>query len=70
MPDSPASPCTYDCVIDNASGRCRGCHRSLQEITAWFSLTPAQKLAILRRIEESKRAATSTGENKKNEPLP
>jgi uncharacterized protein len=43
----PDSPCTAVCVLDNASGLCRGCFRSLAEIAAWANLGRAEKLRIL-----------------------
>jgi predicted Fe-S protein YdhL (DUF1289 family) len=43
----PDSPCTAVCVLDSDSGYCRGCFRSIAEITAWGSLGPAEKRQIL-----------------------
>ncbi|MDO9487368.1 MAG: DUF1289 domain-containing protein [Sphingomonadaceae bacterium] len=38
------SPCNKVCTIDEASGWCRGCGRTLAEIAAWGSLgDPAQR---------------------------
>ncbi len=36
------SPCVGICTIDE-HGLCRGCYRSLPEIAAWLSYTPAQR---------------------------
>jgi predicted Fe-S protein YdhL (DUF1289 family) len=44
------SPCTKVCVIDPASGICRGCKRTLAEITSWASLTPADRRRILQEL--------------------
>lgn len=46
------SPCTRICAIDAGSGWCRGCWRTLDEISIWARLTPAQKHAVLARCEE------------------
>ena len=43
----PASPCTAVCVLDSDSGYCRGCFRTVAEISAWGSLGRAEKLRIL-----------------------
>ena len=43
----PASPCTAVCILDPASGLCRGCFRSIDEITHWSSLGPQEKQRIL-----------------------
>ena len=64
MPDSPASPCINQCVLDNSSGVCRGCLRTMQEITDWYWLGPTERLAILRRIEAARREASKEGDKK------
>ncbi len=43
----PTSPCTAVCVLDPASGFCRGCYRTIDEIAGWASLGAAEKRAIL-----------------------
>lgn len=46
----PASPCTAVCVLDPASGFCRGCYRTTDEIAGWASLGAAEKRQILDRL--------------------
>lgn len=46
-PGAPASPCIRLCRIDPASGLCTGCQRSLDEISRWSTMTPAQQQAVL-----------------------
>ncbi|HEX7968662.1 MAG TPA: DUF1289 domain-containing protein [Stellaceae bacterium] len=46
----PASPCTAVCVLDPASGFCRGCYRTIDEIAGWASLGAAEKRKILDRL--------------------
>jgi len=46
----PASPCVKVCDVDRAAGLCRGCGRTLVEITAWFGASAAQKRAILSAV--------------------
>jgi uncharacterized protein len=46
----PASPCTGVCRLNKATGICRGCRRTIDEIAAWFSLTPEQKRAVLNAV--------------------
>ena len=53
------SPCVHVCLMDYERGLCIGCHRTLDEITHWINLTPAQKKSVLAQIEQ-RRAATST----------
>jgi uncharacterized protein len=51
-----ASPCVSVCRMDEASGLCQGCLRTLDEIAVWSLLDDAEKLSIIallprRRIE-------------------
>ena len=40
------SPCTSVCRIDDATGLCAGCLRTLDEIAAWSVLDDAQRRAV------------------------
>jgi predicted Fe-S protein YdhL (DUF1289 family) len=42
-----ASPCIGQCQIDSATRLCRGCYRTIEEITAWPGLSPDARRAIL-----------------------
>jgi hypothetical protein len=58
---APLSPCIAVCVLDPASGYCRGCFRTIAEIAQWVSLAPEQKRQVLaalpaRRAEKAGRA--------------
>lgn len=46
----PVSPCISVCQLDDA-GLCSGCLRTIDEITAWGSLTAAGKQEILNNID-------------------
>lgn len=54
-PDHVASPCVQICTLDRASGLCRGCLRSVQEITDWLEMTAEEKRATLERVEQRRR---------------
>ncbi|MGQ0673650.1 MAG: DUF1289 domain-containing protein [Hyphomicrobium sp.] len=41
------TPCINVCVIDKASGLCEGCHRSLDEIARWASMSAEQRRRIM-----------------------
>jgi predicted Fe-S protein YdhL (DUF1289 family) len=41
------SPCIKVCVIDPASGLCRGCGRTLSEIGAWVSMQDSERREIM-----------------------
>ena len=51
------SPCIRACVIEEATGCCRGCFRTLDEISYWVSYTPAEKLRVLDEIPLRRAAA-------------
>lgn len=53
----PSSPCTGVCVLDAASGLCRGCGRTRGEIGAWGSLSEPARRAIMAGLEARIRAA-------------
>lgn len=45
-----ASPCISVCVIDEPSGLCAGCYRTLDEIAAWIDLSPSARRAIVEEL--------------------
>jgi hypothetical protein len=45
-----ASPCVEHCKIVLRTGHCRGCGRTLEEITNWRVSDDAERLAILARL--------------------
>ena len=53
------SPCIAVCQVDDATGNCIGCFRSLDEIREWPIMTAEQKTQTLARIAERKAAAGS-----------
>ena len=44
------SPCIQVCTMNPATGLCRGCWRTLEEIGSWSALGDADKLLVWRRI--------------------
>jgi len=44
------SPCTKICALDEATGWCRGCGRTAQEIGDWFHASDAEKRAVIARL--------------------
>jgi len=51
-PDSAwvPSPCIRVCMIDPATGLCRGCRRTLEEISSWSALPAEEKRALLEAL--------------------
>ncbi len=50
MTDLVPSPCNNVCRIDQRSGWCEGCKRSVDEIIAWPTASDTEKQAILRAL--------------------
>jgi uncharacterized protein len=50
MPDGVdvPSPCVSVCVIDQPTGLCAGCYRTLGEIAAWIDLSADERRAVVR----------------------
>jgi predicted Fe-S protein YdhL (DUF1289 family) len=46
------SPCIKICTYDSESGLCRGCGRTLEEIGAWFSMTDAERRAVMAALPD------------------
>lgn len=60
-PDSVASPCINVCTIDEESGLCLGCARSLQEVARWRRFSDDQKRAVVNQLTERKRIMKESG---------
>lgn len=41
------SPCVSICVIDEPTGLCAGCYRTLEEIAAWIDLSAVARRAVV-----------------------
>lgn len=48
--DRIASPCISVCVMDEQSGLCAGCYRTLGEIAGWIDFSPARRRAIIEEL--------------------
>lgn len=51
------SPCINICRMNERSGLCEGCWRTLDEIAVWGRASDPQKLAILAQVAERRKAA-------------
>lgn len=47
-----SSPCVRLCLIDDASGLCRGCGRTLAEIADWGRFSEPQRLATMATLQQ------------------
>lgn len=49
------SPCINVCSVDDDTGLCRGCYRSLDEVTRWPRMDNAAKREVLALLEGRKK---------------
>ena len=57
-----ASPCISVCRMDDASGLCVGCLRTIDEIAAWSVLDDAERRGVLAAIDRRRAAHAVTEE--------
>ena len=51
------SPCIGVCSMDDSTGFCLGCYRTMDEIQGWWDLDDAQKQAVIATASERETAA-------------
>lgn len=51
------SPCVSVCRMNAATGWCEGCHRTLEEIAAWSTMSELDKRAVWKRLSARRQAA-------------
>ena len=54
------SPCINICKMDSHSGLCLGCHRTIDEISAWSRLDDTARQVILDKIAERRQSAPAS----------
>jgi uncharacterized protein len=60
-----ASPCINICRMDETSGLCVGCYRTIDEITVWSRTDDARRAAILSAVAE-RRQTSGLDKNQEN----
>jgi hypothetical protein len=53
------SPCIKICVVDAERGWCRGCLRTVAEISCWMNYSRAERRAVLEKVAQRKAAAAA-----------
>jgi predicted Fe-S protein YdhL (DUF1289 family) len=48
-PERPLSPCVLICTLDDAR-RCLGCGRTVEQISRWALMTPAEQWAVVEEL--------------------
>ncbi|HEX5613254.1 MAG TPA: DUF1289 domain-containing protein [Burkholderiales bacterium] len=51
------SPCIKVCVMNDATGLCRGCHRTLEEIARWSQMSDEERREVIEAIARRKPGA-------------
>ncbi len=46
------SPCIGVCAIDDLSGLCQGCYRTIDEIKVWWDMSQGEQKNLLAELEE------------------
>jgi predicted Fe-S protein YdhL (DUF1289 family) len=46
------SPCVDICSLDPLTDLCMGCARSVAEITAWRSMSPGDRTAVMQQLPD------------------
>jgi predicted Fe-S protein YdhL (DUF1289 family) len=46
------SPCIGVCSMNEASGLCEGCYRTIEEIRDWWDMAPAQRGTVMQRLDQ------------------
>ena len=44
------TPCDKICILDDASGLCRGCGRSVDEIARWTAYSDAERARVMAQL--------------------
>jgi predicted Fe-S protein YdhL (DUF1289 family) len=53
------SPCVNICTLDARSRACLGCGRTIDEITRWSTMTPADRSRVMAELPARMAAAKS-----------
>ena len=61
MPAAVPSPCVDICRMDEASGLCEGCLRTLDEIACWSLLDDGEKQAVCDDLAQRRAASILPG---------
>ena len=59
------TPCEQICIVDQPTGLCRGCGRSLAEIASWTTYSDGERARIMAELPrrlETMNARTAAGQ--------
>jgi uncharacterized protein len=61
LASGPPSPCVSICRLDDATGYCVGCLRTIDEIRDWIIMMPAERAAVLKQLDQRRQSAAKIG---------
>ncbi len=50
--DVVLSPCIGVCAMNETTGLCEGCFRTIDEIREWWDMAPEQRNAVISKLEQ------------------
>jgi predicted Fe-S protein YdhL (DUF1289 family) len=50
--ESIVSPCIGVCAMNQSSGLCEGCFRSIEEIRDWWDMSAIERAEVMANLEE------------------
>jgi len=56
------SPCIGVCAMDDLSGLCQGCYRTIAEIKTWWDMNQGEQKDLLTALEERQLQAANFDE--------
>jgi len=51
------SPCIGICAMNEVSGLCVGCFRTIEEIAQWWDMTNTQRSEVIAKLAEREQSA-------------
>ncbi len=57
----PRSPCISVCQLDDRTGWCIGCQRTIEEIRDWIIMAPEERHQVLERLAERRQQTAPRG---------
>jgi predicted Fe-S protein YdhL (DUF1289 family) len=61
LSEGPASPCIGVCRIDDRTGWCFGCYRTIDEIREWMVTPPAERHRMLEELKQRRMKQSPAG---------
>jgi len=57
------SPCVSICSIDSSTRTCKGCNRTIEQISQWSSMSDQERMEIMKNLGYATRRKYDRSEN-------